>query len=62
MLHFEVADDTDAFFLHTLTVGEQEYGALKSSQSLLVDFTGFPTHVLQLLAALGEARGVEQTK
>ncbi len=62
VLHFEVADDTDAFFLHTLTVGEAEYGALRASQALLVDFAGFPPHVLQLLEACVQARGAEQTK
>ena len=62
MLHFEVADDTDAFFLHTLTVGEAEYGALRASQALLVDFAGFSPHVLQLLEACVQARGAEQTR
>ena len=56
MLHFEVADDTDAFFLHTLTVGEAEYGAVRSGQALLVDFAGFPPHVLRLLEACVEAK------
>ncbi len=49
MVHFEVVDDTDAFFLHTLTVDEKEYGSVRSSQSLLVDFAGFTPHVLSLL-------------
>ena len=49
VLHVEVADESDAFFLHTLTLGEAEYGGVRTDQALLVDFAGFPPHLLKLL-------------
>ena len=45
----EITDETNAFFLHSLVLGEQEYAVLRSSQSLLVDFQGFAPHLLKLL-------------
>ena len=36
VLHVEVTDETDAFFLHSLTVGEAEYGELRADRECLV--------------------------
>ena len=33
VLHVEVTDETDAFFLHSLTVGEAEYGELRADRA-----------------------------
>ena len=38
LLHIEITDDNDPFFLYTLDVGEEDFHELKRDQSLLVDF------------------------
>ncbi len=62
VLHVEVADEADAFFLHSLTVGEAEYGELRHDQALLVDFAGFAPHLLALLRAATLCKGDAQPK
>jgi spindle assembly abnormal protein 6 len=49
IIHFEVTDDTDAYFLYALDVGEQDFHGLKRDQSILVDFNVFPTMFIELL-------------
>lgn len=49
LLHFEITDDTDSYFLYVLDVGEQDFHNLKREQSLLVDFTVFPAKMIELL-------------
>ena len=46
LLHFEITDDVDPFFLYTLDVSEDEFHRLKHDQSLLVEFAEFPTHFI----------------
>jgi len=50
IIHFEVADDSDPYFLYVLDVGEQDFHNLKRDQSILVDFGVFPTMFIELLA------------
>ena len=54
LLHFEITDDVDPFFLYTLDVSEDEFHRLKHDQSLLVEFAEFPTHFIALLDACNE--------
>jgi len=49
IVHFEVTDDNDPYFLYVLDVGEQDFHALKREQSILVDFSLFPGMFIQLL-------------
>lgn len=57
VLTLEVTDESDAFFLHTMVLGEAEYAGLRADQALLVDFASFPTHLLQLLESCVAAKG-----
>eukprot|EP00397_Hematodinium_sp_SG-2012_P012634 GEMP01012810.1.p1 GENE.GEMP01012810.1~~GEMP01012810.1.p1 ORF type:complete len:625 (+),score=132.32 GEMP01012810.1:75-1949(+) len=54
LLHIEITDETDAFFLFTLTLGESDFHALKSEQRLLVDFQTFPEKFLEMLQDVPE--------
>ena len=54
LLHIEITDDTDPFFLYTLDVSEDEFHRLKHDQSLLVEFADFSTNVIALLNACNE--------
>jgi spindle assembly abnormal protein 6 len=49
LLHIELTDDTDPFFLFTLDVTEEHFHELKNDQSLLVDFNGFADKFVELL-------------
>ena len=49
IVHFEVTDDSDPYFLYMLDVGEQDFHGLKREQSILVDFSLFPGMFIQLL-------------
>lgn len=49
LLHFEITNDEDLFFLYILDVGEQDFHNLRREQSLLVDFTVFPAKMIELL-------------
>lgn len=51
LLHIEITDDADPFFLYTLDVSEDEFHRLKQDQSLLVEFASFPSMVTELLEA-----------
>ena len=62
VLNLEVTDETDPFFLHSLTVGEAEYAELRADQALLVDFASFPTHLLQLLESCVAAKAEASPK
>ena len=51
LLHTELADDANPFFLYTLDVTENDYRALKAEQSLVVDFSSFSPHFIDLIKA-----------
>eukprot|EP00898_Chlorokybus_atmophyticus_P008306 jgi/Chlat1/8477/Chrsp80S07883 len=48
-LRVRITNEADAFFLHTLEVGEEDFQTLKAEQSILVDFTTFPSKFVELL-------------
>lgn len=48
-LHLEITDETDAFFLYSLSIGESDFHVLKSDQRLVVDFQTFPEKLLEML-------------
>lgn len=56
LLHVEIADATDSFFLYSFTVSESEYAEMASEQTLLVDFATFPSHLVSLLDACTPGR------
>jgi hypothetical protein len=49
LVHIEVTDDNDAYFLYILDVGEQDFHHLKRDQSLLVEFPVFPSKLIELI-------------
>ncbi|XP_073489066.1 spindle assembly abnormal protein 6 homolog isoform X1 [Aquarana catesbeiana] len=44
-----LSDDTDPFFLYSLTLGEEDFLSLKNQQGLLVEFSAFPQRFIDLL-------------
>jgi spindle assembly abnormal protein 6 len=55
VLRFRLTDEADAFLLHTLDVNEEDFAQLKQEQRLLVDFTAFPSKLVELLEHTREA-------
>ena len=49
MVHIEVTDENDPYFLYILDVGEQDFHHLKRDQSLLVEFPVFPSKLIELI-------------
>ena len=49
VLHLELADAADPYFLYALDVGEGDFHELRREHALLVDFLSFPTHFVDLL-------------
>lgn len=44
-----ITDPTDPFFLYTMELLEDDYGAFKQRMELLVDFLGFPKYLVSML-------------
>lgn len=49
VVHFEITDDSDPYFLYVLDVGENDFHHLKRDQALLVEFNVFPTKLIELI-------------
>ena len=49
VLHFELTDDNDPYFLYLLELSEHDFPTLKREQSILVDFNAFPSQLIELL-------------
>lgn len=49
VLHVQLTDETDPFLLYSLDLSEDDFHALKTEQSILVDFATFPSKVIDLL-------------
>lgn len=49
LIHFEITDESDPYFLYLLDIGEQDFHNLKREQSILVDFSLFPAKLIELL-------------
>lgn len=60
-LLFEITDDNDLLFYHSLVLGEADFHTLKSEQRLLVDFQSFPAQLVELLRRCVEANGQPST-
>ena len=56
VLCVQVSSETDPFFFHHLEVSEEEFQALKTEQSILVDFVRFPQKFIELLEACMQRR------
>eukprot|EP00899_Mesostigma_viride_P012145 jgi/Mesvir1/20931/Mv08002-RA.1 len=48
-LRMQVTNERDLFFLHTMEVNEDDFLNLKAEQSILVDFSTFPSKMVELL-------------
>lgn len=55
VLHLELCDANDPYFLYGLDVGESDFHELRRQHCLLVDFSSFPSHFIALLDKCGEA-------
>ena len=49
LLHIEVTDEDEPFFLYTLDVSEEEFHLLKQDQNLVVEFQNFAPMFIELL-------------
>lgn len=49
VLHVRLTDESDPYLLYTLNISEDDFHALKSEQSILVDFSTFPSKLIELL-------------
>lgn len=49
LLHIELTEEADPFFLYVLEIGESEFSRIKGEQQLLIDFLKFPQHILEFL-------------
>jgi spindle assembly abnormal protein 6 len=57
LLHIELTDDADPFFLYTLDVTEEQFHDLKHDQCLLVYFNGFPDKFIELIECVNGGEG-----
>ena len=62
VLKLQLTSEKDSFFLHSLEVTEDSFQRLKHDQSILVDFTDFPSHLIALLENCIEAKQDVQPK
>lgn len=61
-MNFQLTDESDPFFLYTLRVSEEEFQVLKLDQSILVDFSEFPSKFIELLQSCVAAADEESPK
>ena len=50
----ELTDDSDFHFLYVLDIGESDFHILKKEQSILVDFSVFSDHLIQLFQSINQ--------
>ena len=62
VLKLQLTSEKDSFFLHSLVVTEDSFQRLKHDQSILVDFTDFPSHLIALLDQCIQAKQDVQPK
>lgn len=62
VLHVQLTDEANAYLLYTLDISEDEFHALKTEQSLLVDFHTFPSKLVELLRQCQAAANDEHPK
>ncbi len=49
LLHIELTDESDPYFLYSMDVSEEDYHMLKADQNLLVEFHNFAPKFIELL-------------
>lgn len=49
MLRIYVSSDTDAFFLYSVEINEEQYARIREEEKLLVDFPSFADKLVGLL-------------
>merc|ERR1719229_59341 len=62
ILSITLTDETDPYFLYTLSVSESDFHRLKSDQTLLVDFAVFPASLVMLLRQCLQYKNEEHPK
>ena len=62
VLHIQLTDEADAFLLYTLDISEDDFHALKTEQSILVDFPTFPSKFVELLKHCQSAAGEDHPR
>merc|ERR1719361_470471 len=62
ILSITLTDETDPYFLYTLSVSESDFHRLKSDQTLLVDFAVFPQSLVMLLRQCLQCKNEEHPK
>jgi hypothetical protein len=50
-LRFQLSDEADPFFYYWMEIDEESFQALKSEQCIMVDFSTFPSKVVEMLEA-----------
>ena len=60
IIHLEVTDNEDSFFLFFLDVGESDFHTLKREQAILIDFPVFAEHLIELVIACGGKRDTSE--
>lgn len=59
-LDLSITQESDAFFLYTVSISEEDFLHLKQTQGLLVDFSVFPEKLIELLSSCANTRFVAQ--
>lgn len=49
VLRVQLTDESDPYLLYTLNISEDDFHVLKNEQSILVDFSTFPSKLIELL-------------
>ena len=62
VLHVQLTDESDSFLLFNLDLSEDEFQALKTDQSILVDFPTFPSKYVELLRQCQAAASEEHPR
>ncbi len=62
ILHVQLTDESDSFLLYNLDISEDEFHALKTEQSILVDFPTFPSKYIELLRQCQAAASEEHPR
>jgi spindle assembly abnormal protein 6 len=50
-LRFQLSDEADPFFYYWMEIDEESFQSLKSEQCIMVDFSTFPSKVVEMLEA-----------
>eukprot|EP00966_Prymnesium_polylepis_P215236 4984665-Prymnesium_polylepis.2 len=62
VLHVQLTDESDPYLLYTLNISEDDFHVLKTEQSILVDFSTFPSKLVELLRQCQNAAAEEHPR